>query len=110
MGITTEIRKLQREKIDQVGQHAHEQWFRELLEHFSFDDLRVQLHMLKGEAGDLIPWLAWKKHIDVIIMGTVCRTGIPGLFIGNTAEKVLRQVDCSVLTVKPGGFVTPVAL
>ena len=32
-------------------------------------------------------------------MGTVCRTGIPGLFV-DTAEKVLRQVDCSVLTVK----------
>jgi len=42
-------------------------------------------------------------------MGTVCRTGVAGLFIGNTAEKVLRQVDCSLLTVKPEGFVTPVA-
>ena len=45
LGITTEIRKLQREKIDQVGQHAHEQWFRELLEHFSFDDLSPVTHV-----------------------------------------------------------------
>ena len=43
-------------------------------------------------------------------MGTVGRTGIPGLFIGNTAETVLRQVHCSVLTVKPEGFETPVRL
>jgi nucleotide-binding universal stress UspA family protein len=35
---------------------------------------------------------------------------VAGLFIGDTAEKVLRQVDCSVLTVTPEGFVTPVAL
>jgi nucleotide-binding universal stress UspA family protein len=42
-------------------------------------------------------------------MGTVCRTGIPGLIIGNTAERVLDVVDCSVLTVKPEGFVSPVA-
>jgi len=50
----------------------------------------------------------FKRSVDLIVMGTVGRTGIPGLFIGNTAETVLRQVDCSVLTVKPWGFVTPV--
>ena len=33
---------------------------------------------------------------------------IAGLFIGNTTEAVLHQVNCSVLTVKPEGFVTPV--
>jgi nucleotide-binding universal stress UspA family protein len=43
-------------------------------------------------------------------MGTVCRTGVTGFLIGNTAEKVLNNVDCSVLTVKPEGFVTPVTL
>lgn len=29
---------------------------------------------------------------------------------GNTAETVLRQVECPVLTVKPAGFETPVTL
>ena len=43
-------------------------------------------------------------------MGTVCRTGIAGFFIGNTAEKTLQQVDCSVLMVKPEGFVSPVTV
>jgi len=43
-------------------------------------------------------------------MGTVCRTGLSGFIIGNTAEKVLSEVNCSVLTVKPEGFVTPVTL
>jgi hypothetical protein len=36
-------------------------------------------------------------------IGTVSRTGIPGLFIGNTAEKILYRVDCSVLAVKTDG-------
>ena len=35
---------------------------------------------------------------------------VAGLFIGNTAETVLRHVECSVLTVKPAGFETPVTL
>ncbi|MCF6282657.1 MAG: universal stress protein [Candidatus Polarisedimenticolaceae bacterium] len=52
--------------------------------------------------------LAKSKKIDLLVMGTVCRTGLAGFFIGNTAEKVLSEVNCSVLTVKPEGFVTPV--
>ena len=52
-----------------------------------------------------------KTHdIDLIVMGTIARTGIPGLFIGNTAESILQRVDCSVLAVKPDGFVSPVGL
>ena len=43
-----------------------------------------------------------------MILGTLGRTGVPGLFIGNTAEAVLHQVDCSVLALKPPGFVSPV--
>ena len=43
-------------------------------------------------------------------MGTISRTGIPGILVGNTAEKLLERVDCSLLTVKPEGFVSPVPL
>ncbi len=53
---------------------------------------------------------AKNKAIDLLVMGTVCRTGLAGFIIGNTAEKVLSEVNCSVLTVKPEGFVTPVTL
>ena len=41
-------------------------------------------------------------------MDTVARTGIAGFIVGNTAESILRNVDCSVLTVKPEGFVSPI--
>jgi universal stress protein E len=82
----------------------------ELLQKCFLDDVRQQVHLLEGEASDLIPAMAKRKGADVIVMGTVCRTGVAGFFIGNTAEKVLRQVDCSVLTVKPGAFVTSVKL
>jgi nucleotide-binding universal stress UspA family protein len=64
--------------------------------------------MLKGESGHLIPQLAAKLKVGLIVMGTVSRTGVAGLLIGNSAERILRRVDCSVLTVKPDGFVTPV--
>jgi nucleotide-binding universal stress UspA family protein len=66
--------------------------------------------MLKGEPGDLIPKLAARMEVELIVMGTVSRSGVAGFLIGNTAEMILRRVRCSVLTVKPDGFVTPVRL
>lgn len=68
-----------------------------------------RLHLIKGDAATVIPQLVAKLGIDLLTIGTVCRVGIPGFIIGNTAERVLDEVDCSVLTVKPEGFVSPVA-
>jgi universal stress protein E len=51
-----------------------------------------------------------QDNIDLVVMGTVASTGIPGFLIGSTAESVLRQIKCSVLGVKPDGFVSPVTL
>lgn len=39
-----------------------------------------------------------------MVMGSVMRSGIPGLLIGNVAEEVSRQVECSLLTLKPKDF------
>jgi len=88
---------------------AHEQRFQDLLSHFDLDKVRHEVHLVKGQPGSVIPQLAAENQIDLIIMGTVARTGIAGYFMGNTAETVLQGVDCSVLTVKPDGFVSPVA-
>ena len=68
------------------------------------------VHLLKGDPADVIADLAKTGRMDLIVMGTVARTGIPGLLIGNTAEAILQRVDCSVLAVKPDGFVSPVGL
>ncbi|MDQ2077653.1 universal stress protein [Marinimicrobium sp. ABcell2] len=69
-----------------------------------------QLHMPRGSASKAIPETAKQLQADLIVMGTVARTGIAGLLIGNTAEAILEQLQCSVLAVKPSGFVSPVTL
>jgi nucleotide-binding universal stress UspA family protein len=81
-----------------------------LLGRYDLEKLNSRVYLLKGEAQKLIPELAMAAEVELIVMGTVCRTGLAGILIGNTAEKILRQVDCSVLTVKPDGFITPVTL
>jgi nucleotide-binding universal stress UspA family protein len=67
-------------------------------------------HLVKGPAASEIPALAKSLDADLIVMGTVARTGIAGLLMGNTAEEILGEIGCSVLAVKPEGFQTPVAL
>ena len=44
---------------------------------------------------------------DVVVMGTVARTGLGGVFIGNTAENIINSLECPVLAVKPEGFESP---
>ena len=73
-------------------------------------DGTAKVHVVKGNADWVIPRISKAEKIDLLVMGTVCRTGIPGFLIGNTAEKVLADVDCSVLTAKPEGFQSPVKL
>lgn len=76
----------------------------------ALDYLKPQTYLVKGDARKEIPLLARQIGADLIVMGTVARTGIPGFIMGNTAESILNQIDCSVLAVKPPGFTTPVTL
>ncbi|MGB5398160.1 MAG: universal stress protein [Gammaproteobacteria bacterium] len=70
--------------------------------------LKPRIHLVKGMARKEIPQLANNIKADLIVMGTVSRSGVPGFIMGNTAETILNQIGCSVLAVKPPGFITPV--
>lgn len=72
------------------------------------DYLSPQLHLPRGNPREAIPALARELKADLVVMGTVARTGIAGFIIGNTAENILDHIGCSVLAVKPDGFVSPV--
>jgi nucleotide-binding universal stress UspA family protein len=73
-------------------------------------DVPVEIHMQKGEASEVIQDVLEVHQPGVVVMGTLARTGIKGVFMGNTAERVLGTVGGSVLAVKPGGFETPIAI
>lgn len=87
----------------------HRRQLEALAERHGVADLGGELHLVEGRAGEVLPELARRLDTNLIVMGTVARTGLSGLIMGNTAETILRSVGCSVLTVKPDGFVSPVA-
>ncbi|WP_462324923.1 universal stress protein [Desulfoplanes sp.] len=88
----------------------HKKRLQTVLDDQDLRGIEPRIHLIKGKAGNLIPKKAVEENIDLVVMGTVCRTGVAGFFIGNTAEKVLQEIDCSVLAIKPKGFKTPVTL
>ena len=103
--------RMDRREVDRLVRKArleHEGRISELIERYAPNLPSNRIHLLKGFAEDVLPALAKRKGIELIVMGTVCRTGIAGFIVGNTAENILQQVDCSVLAVKPDGFVSPV--
>jgi universal stress protein E len=67
-------------------------------------------HLVRGHAERAIPEFARRHQIDSIVMGSLGRTGIAGLLIGELAEEVLSLVRCGVFCVKPDGFVSPVTV
>lgn len=66
------------------------------------------IHVSKGSPAQTLREAVSHLDPDLLVMGTVSRTGVAGLLLGSTAERMLDQVDCSILTVKPEGFVSPV--
>jgi len=67
----------------------------------------VSSTLLQGDADEVIADYVNSHEPIVLVMGTIGRTGIPGVIIGNTAEDILISIDGSVLAVKPPGFVSP---
>jgi universal stress protein E len=67
-----------------------------------------KLAHVRGRADKAIPEFVEANNVDILVMGTVARTGIPGFIMGNTAENVLHQLGCSLLALKPNGYVSPV--
>jgi nucleotide-binding universal stress UspA family protein len=78
---------------------------RQLLGDDSYNVINPGLHLLKGPAQKAIPVAVKNLQADLVVIGTVARTGVSGFLIGNTAEEILDHLSCSVLAVKPTDFV-----
>jgi nucleotide-binding universal stress UspA family protein/voltage-gated potassium channel Kch len=65
-------------------------------------------HLVKGSHRDEIIKFAKNIQADLVVVGDLVPSGITGLIVDSTAATIARNLDCSVLVVKPAEFVTPV--
>lgn len=68
-----------------------------------------RVHLLEGGTENVIADFADQAESDVLVMGSYARTGLRGMLLGNTAEMVLDNLRCSVVTLKLSDFVSPLA-
>ena len=64
-------------------------------------DVNVVRVVRTGSTFDTIVKYVTDNAIDLIVIGTHGRTGIPRVLLGSLAERVVQHAPCSVLTVRP---------
>jgi nucleotide-binding universal stress UspA family protein len=101
------------EEVDlMVGatEQEHRQRLDELVARHGVAAAGGRTHMVHGDPSKALPALCELTRCNLVVLGTVARTGLSGLIMGNTAETILRSVSSSVLALKPDGFETPVRM
>jgi len=68
---------------------------------------RVTATIRRGTPSKTILEAATRRQPDVVVLGSISRSGVAGFLVGNTAERLLHRLDASLLTVKPEDFVCP---
>lgn len=98
-----------RQVRDEARARLHEQ-----LERTAYRDLRPipQIHIADELGLPELPILNFSHDhpIDLLVLGTHVRGGLDGALLGNTAERILPELHCSILAVKPPDFVSPITL
>jgi universal stress protein E len=68
----------------------------------------VMVEVIEGAPDAVVPQFIVDHEVDLLVIGTNGRSGVSGAVLGNTAERMLPFVHCSLLAIKPAGFVSPV--
>jgi nucleotide-binding universal stress UspA family protein len=87
--------------------NGHEESLKDLLRRYESANPNIKVHLPNGNPRDVILPLARREHVDLIVMGTKRPVGMARVLGCGTVEAVLRQVDCSVLAVKPENRASP---
>lgn len=85
---------LEKECLDEAARKLEETRNKELP-----SDLSVRLLTVSGRPVQEIVTAAEKQKADLVIISSHGRTGLPHLFLGSTAENVVRRCKCPVLVV-----------
>jgi universal stress protein E len=73
----------------------------------AFNVPQENTHIKEGLPEDIIQAIATELDAELVILGTIGRTGLSAALIGNTAEHVIDRLNCDVLALKPDGYISP---
>lgn len=81
---------------------------RGVLASLEINDDGAQVHVVRDTPTNAISAALRQLNPNLLVMGSLSRTGRTGQLVGNSAERVFHHAECSLLTVKPEKFVSPV--
>jgi nucleotide-binding universal stress UspA family protein len=87
----------------------HEESLKNLLRRYESANPNIKVHLPNGDPRDVILPLARREQVDLIVVGTKRPAGMARVLGSGTVEAVLRQMDCSVLAVKPENRASPLS-
>ena len=62
--------------------------------------VRYKVHVISGTPDDDVVRMAHDLNAELVVMATHGRKGLSHFVLGSVAERVMREVDCPVLTVR----------
>jgi universal stress protein E len=101
--VAIEIPEFNPEEYNDSMKHHHQQAVTELATQFAVP--ASQTHVQEGMPEDVIPRVASSIDAEMLVIGTIGRTGLSAAIIGNTAEHVIDRLDCDVLALRPDAIV-----
>ena len=108
VNIAIEIPDFDPNTYNESVRNHHQQKLEELAARYDLD--AGNCLVAEGLPEDVIPRIAREQDAELVVLGTIGRTGLSAAFIGNTAEHVIDKLNCDLLALKPEGFVSPVTL
>ncbi len=107
VNIAIEIPEFDASKYNDAMQSHHKEAMTQHANNFAIPVANTYVE--KGLPETVIEQIALKVDAELVILGTIGRTGISAALIGNTAEHVIDQLNCDLLALKPDGYVSPLA-
>lgn len=107
VNITIEIPEFNSSQYNDSMLQHHKDAMLEHAKKFNINPENTQVE--EGLPEDVIDRVSQELDAELVILGTIGRTGISAALIGNTAEHVIDRLNCDVLALKPEGYISPLA-
>ena len=89
-------------ELDEVYREEAEMYLKKVAADLEKQGLKVSNVVLSGNPAEEILRYARENGVDLIVMSTHGRSGVPRLFFGSVADKIVRHSDVPVLIKPPG--------
>lgn len=87
--------------LDEAATRDCDQLIDQLAKSHRLEGIEFHRWVEQGEIEEVVGEFVRKQQIDLLILGTHGRSGVPRLLLGSAAQQIFHSVHCPVLTVGP---------